>query len=373
MVLTAYYVTVIKLTKKAYIIKNTAVTMLVTAAIYFCLSYPEEIGAGVENSIERCLGIIIPSMFVFMCITTFISMSGLHSLLGYPFKIIAEKVFHLPKEGVAVFLLSLISGYPAGIKLVSDCKGIAAEQKRVLSYICCCGGPAFISGTAAQYLYPDSNAAMLMFIAIISANFITAFLFTRSLPKPEKTKRKRIIIETRALIPAVRLASSAMVQMCVMITAFGGILGILRLSGGIQAITLPASRIFDMSAETVSAVIMSFLEISNIVTLPSQSEVLFPVVTFLLSFGGVCVMMQIAALADKDLPIGRFIAVRLLTALEAGAISRLLVPLLELAPTDIPCSTDFQAVTPTSHSAFAAVLLVVMMGITINNTSMSYK
>ena len=363
------------MTKKAYIIKNTAVILFITAAIYFCLKFPSEIGQDVQNSMERCLDIIIPSMFIFMCITTFISMSGLHSLLGCPFRIISEKVFRLPKEGFAVFLLSLISGYPAGIKLVDDCAGnsnISGKQKKILSCICCCGGPAFISGTAAQQLYPDSNAAVLIFVSIISANFITALVLTRTLPKTVSTPRKRIIIDTKTLIPAVRSASGAMMQMCIMIVAFGGILCILKLSGGIKALSLPASRIFDMSAETVSAVIMSFMEISNIVTLPSGSEALFPAVTFLLSFGGICVMLQIAALADKDLPIGRFIAVRLCTALEAAVISRLLLPFLSIAQTDVPCSANFHAVTPTPHHAFAAVMLVVMMGMSFMNRNHVY-
>ena len=364
----AYYLTVIKMTDRIKIIKNTAVTLLVTAAIYFCLGFPREIGESVQNSTGRCLDIIIPSMFIFMCITTFISMSGLHSLLGMPFKIISEKLFRLPKEGFAVFLLSLISGYPAGIKLVKDCcnsGGITSEQKRILGYICCCGGPAFISGTAAQYLYPDSNAAVLIFTSIISANILTAFFLTRCLPKIKKSPKRRTETDIKTLIPAVRSASSAMMQMCIMIVAFGGLLQMLKLSGGIEAIALPVSRTLDISAETVSAVIMSFLEISNIVTLPCMNEALFPAVTFLLSFGGVCVMMQIAALADKDLPIVRFIAARLCTALEAGVISRLLLPLLTLPKADIPCSADFHAVTPTPHHAFAAAMLVVMMGMMI--------
>ena len=345
-------------------IKTAAMTIAVTAAVYFCLYFPQEIGQGVESGIDRCLTVIIPSMFIFMCITTFISMSGLQSLLGYPFKIVSEKLFRLQKEGFAVFLLSLISGYPAGIKLVNDCRKsgcINDRQKEILSYICCCGGPAFISGTAAKYLYPDSNAAMLIFISIISANFLTAFILTRRLPKLDSSKNGKIKINGQALIPSVKSASSAMIQMCVMITAFGGIVPMLKISGGVEAITLPVSRIFDISAETVSAVIMSFLEISNIVTLPTMNETLFPAVTFLLSFGGVCVMMQIAALKDDSLSMKRFLAVRLCTALEAGVISRLLLPMLRLPRMDIPCSAAFRAVTPTTHSALAAVMLVVMM------------
>ena len=130
------------MTKKIGTIKTAAMILIIMTAVYFCLSFPQEIGQGVEKSIERCLDIIIPSMFIFMCLTTFITMSGAQSILSLPFKYISEKLFRLPGEGFAVFLLSLISGYPAGIKLVNDCaeKGyISHEQKKILCNICCCG------------------------------------------------------------------------------------------------------------------------------------------------------------------------------------------------------------------------------------------
>ena len=95
-------------------IKNIFYAASIVTAVYFCLKYPIDIGESVENSINRCMTLIIPSMFIFMCITSFITNSGLHRFLGRPLRFISEKLFRIPEEGLAVFILSMIAGYPAG-------------------------------------------------------------------------------------------------------------------------------------------------------------------------------------------------------------------------------------------------------------------
>lgn len=349
----------------AKIIKNTAIGVLLLTAVYFSLMYPSDMGDSVRDSIDRCFTVILPSMFIFICITSYISLSGFHSLLGRPFKFISEKVFRLPKEGFAIFLLSMISGYPAGIKLVKDGwegGSISSRQSKVMSCFCCCGGPAFISGTAAAYLYPGSDAAVLVFASVVSANFITAFVMTRKLPRITASGSSHAELKGNVLIPAVRSACSALLQMCMMIAAFGGICCILRLSGVINYISDCTAVLLGVNSETVSSVIMTFLEISNIVTLPAMDISMFPVVTFLLSFGGICVVMQIAALADENFDLKLFIAARLFTAVSAAFISRFFIRFLDI---DLACVRNVRAFSAADSSPVPSVLLFIMMIMTM--------
>ncbi|MBQ3566458.1 MAG: hypothetical protein IJA12_04685, partial [Oscillospiraceae bacterium] len=191
-------------------IKNTAVIFITTAAVYFCIIYPQSVGNAVKEAVDRCLCVIVPSMFIFMCITVFISFTGIHSLLAVPFEFISEKLFRLPKEGFAIFLLSMISGYPTGIKLVTENYrngNLTSEQASVMNNFCCCAGPAFISGTVAEFLYPDSNAGLLIFISVVSGNLVTALLLAVKLKKPYKTVKSSVSLKKNQLIPSVRTAS----------------------------------------------------------------------------------------------------------------------------------------------------------------------
>ncbi len=343
------------------IIKNTAVIILMIAAVYFCLAYPSEIGLEVKNAVDRCFAVIIPSMFIFLCLTSFISSSGIHSLIGTPFRLISEKIFRIPKEGFAIFLLSLISGYPAGIKLVSEsfkAGDITSKQAEAMECFCCCGGPAFISGTAVLFLYPDSNAAALIFTSIFLASIISAFLFTRSLPKITVSSQKKTSIKLDKLIPSVKSASSAMLQMCIMIVAFGGIICILNLMGVINILVYYTESVIGIDANSTRAIIMSLLEISNIITLPAMQAGFFPIVTFLLSFGGICVILQIAALADSNFNMKKFLLARIFTALLSSFFSFIFIPFLKI---EVQCSNTFSIFSECKYSPLPSLLLIIMM------------
>lgn len=343
------------------IIKNTAIVIVTIAAIYFSVVFPQTIGTAVNNALNRCLTVIIPSMFIFLCITTFISKSNIHSIIGIPFKFISEKIFRIPKEGFAVFLLSMISGYPAGIKLINDnfVQGnITAPQAKAMSSFCFFSGPAFITGTAAAFLYPDSNAGLLIFLACLSGNFITMFVFTRKLPKLINTSSIKQSIVPNQLIPSVKLASSAMVQMCIMIVAFGGFISILEISGIINVVSVYTESILNLPKDTIKSIILSFLEISNIINLPSMQPQLLPIVSFLISFGGICVHMQISALADSNFSFKHFFTARLFSASVSAITAYFFIPFLNI---EVPCSVSFKAVSQSNYSPLPSILLLIMM------------
>lgn len=50
-------------------IKNIILTATILAAVYFCIRYPGYISGAVNDSIIRCMDVMIPSMFIFMCIS----------------------------------------------------------------------------------------------------------------------------------------------------------------------------------------------------------------------------------------------------------------------------------------------------------------
>ncbi len=342
-------------------IKNAAIALITMAAVYFSVVFPQAIGQAVKQSVDRCLTVIIPSMFIFLCITTFISRSNIHSIIVSPLKAVSEKFFRLPKEGFAIFLLSMISGYPAGIKLINDnlsMGNITEKQAKAMNSFCFFSGPAFITGTAAAFLYPDSNGGFLVFISCIVGNLFVMLISTRKLDKIRNTISIKFDFKSNQLISSVKSASSAMLQMCVMIAAFGGFIAILNLSGIIYLITDYTSGIFNLSQDTTKIIILSLLEISNIITLPPMQPQLFPVVAFLLSFGGICVHMQVAALADSNFSFSEFFIARVISATVTAITAHFLLPFLNI---DAQCSIAYKAVSENSYSPIPSILLVFMM------------
>lgn len=344
-------------------IKNIIYAITVITAIYFCLRYPKDIGQSIETSINRCMTIIIPSMFIFMCITTLVTTSGLHKLLGRPFRFISENIFHIPQEGFAIFILSMISGYPAGIKLVTDSLksgDITAEQAKRMNCFCFSSGPAFISGTAAGMLYPNSNAGLIIFLSVTAGNIVTALILSINTPKINKySDRSLLSINTNCIIPSVKSASSAMIQMCIMIVAFGGFCCILKLTGIFQLISVFSGNILNKDPNEIYNILMTFLEISNVINLPAMNIALMPIVTGLLSFGGICVLMQIISLANDNFSIKMFIQTRIFAALISGTVCRILMRFLDVQTVYEVIS--YKLVSENKYSPIPTILLIFMM------------
>ncbi len=354
-------------------IKNTAIIFITTVAVYFCIIYPQNIGNAVKEAVDRCLCVIVPSMFIFMCITVFISNTGIHSLIAIPFEFISEKLFRLPKEGFAIFLLSMISGYPTGIKLVSENHkngNLTSEQASAMNNFCCCAGPAFISGTVAEFLYPDSNAGLLIFISVVSGNLVSALVLAGRLKKPYKSEKIHVSLKKNQLIPSVRTASSAMLQMCIMIAAFGGFTCILKLSGTVSLLSHFISEITEITISTAENIVLTFLEISNIVNLPPMQLNLFPLTAFLVSFGGLCVHMQISALADSNFSAVKFFLSRTFSASVSGITAYFLMTFLNV---DLSCNVNFKTVSHNDYSPLPSLFLIIMICILIGSFEKNAK
>ena len=66
---------------------------------------------GIRQGIQLCLQTVIPSLFCFMILTSFLMQSGLYRLLSLPLGPFCKTLLYLPSEMGSVVLLSLICGY----------------------------------------------------------------------------------------------------------------------------------------------------------------------------------------------------------------------------------------------------------------------
>ena len=94
---------------------NLIFLALLMSAIFLCIKYPERISFAAKGAFTRCTDIMIPSMFIFMCLSCIASSSGIIRRAVYPFKFIYRKIFNLDSNGFSIFLLSFISGYPVSV------------------------------------------------------------------------------------------------------------------------------------------------------------------------------------------------------------------------------------------------------------------
>ena len=102
--------------KTSDIAKALSIFVLAVLTVVF----PKETADSTVNSINVCINSIIPSMFAFMVITTYIQDSGAYRFLFRPVMPLLKRIIRADERLLSIFLLSLIGGYPVGIKLLKE-------------------------------------------------------------------------------------------------------------------------------------------------------------------------------------------------------------------------------------------------------------
>ncbi len=353
-------------------IKNAVFTAVIAASLCFCIKFPWDIAESVTLSMQRCIDVIIPSMFLFMYITSIAVSAGMHTFIGKLSGPVSTKIFRLKNEHFGIFLLSLFSGYPAGIKLLTDLyhrEKLTESEFERLSCFCFAGGPAFISGTVSGILFPETSAGTLCFVSITTGNIITAlagsFFSEKIMCRKIRTKIK---ISAETLTQPALSSAKAIFQMCVMITAFGGLFRIAELTGMINKISEFTAYLTGTDIATSQTITSSFFEISNIVNLPSNSPELLPIISALLSFGGLCVLAQVIVISDGLINIRCFLSARLFAAIMSALICRLISRFFYLGTADA-----FSEIKIHSDAKIIPTVFLIIMTFMVLSLSKSYR
>ena len=282
-----------------FFIRKTIIYFLSLLAIMICfvfISKSEIFMSSVCDSLQRCINIIIPSLFSFMAVSSIITKSGLYHYISKPFFIVSKYLMNINPDLFFVFLFGNISGYPVGISILSDLvkqKKIDKKTAEIMSCFCYCGGPAFYNGTIGLTLYGNIKIGLLIFSSIVLTNFVIALILGRFLKSQKVVTDSKVNISSEMIINSVISTGKSLFVICVMIVFFSVISSLLEVSGFFELI----SKIFSTSDNTTT-IIKSVLEISSLTNLKPYQYNILPLITGICSFGGICVLLQVSSLCN---------------------------------------------------------------------------
>ncbi|MBQ8515709.1 MAG: hypothetical protein IJ496_09965 [Ruminococcus sp.] len=265
---------------------------------------------GMGAAVMVCLNTMIPSLYAMMIFSELFLSCGLDRIFARALQYPAKFLFGCSGQVLVIFLLSQVAGYPIGAKLlgtlVKDGQ-LTRRQASFLSGVCFGGGPAFLAG-----LFLENTADLyLVFLAGFLSNLIlflcmSRFLRADAFPSEKGSCRPK---GAALLVEAACTSGRALLRICAVVILFGGILSLYE-------------EIFSFLPEQDMRVIGGFAEISRITLLFPYASSKLPLLGAMLSFGGLCVLMQIAAIAGAHLHMGYVFLLRgLAAALTAGWIA----------------------------------------------------
>ncbi len=278
-------------------------------AVVFVIVYISDITAAVLIAVERCLNVIIPSLFIMMVLSRYIVSKRLLDPL--------EKLMYLPSKLMGfsprlmtVFILSNIGGYPIGASMLSQMVKsgeISPKQAEVCASYCFCSGPAFLVGAVGLCVYGSKSVGYMMFLSCVIANLMACIIYNRmfgiSRAAIQGSKRTE---SAYTITDAITDSGKAMFSMCAVIISFSAVTVVLQ----------KACTTFYVE----STLIAPIFEITNVTSFPPAKLSLLPCCTALVSFGGLCVWLQNASLVKKSFSLARTLLLRIPISVLSGII-----------------------------------------------------
>lgn len=333
-----------------------------------------DVGEAVLKSLRVCFEVMIPSLYAFMIASGFVVSSNLYTVLSKPFGSVSRYIFRIPPEYFSVFLIGSVGGYPVGAKLLSELYDNGKIDKetaeQMLSY-CYLAGPAFICGIAGIKLFSSVKVGLIIFAAIISSNLVIAAVSGAGRPVPPKNKTAaKLDMSPEKLIGSVYGGAKGMLSICAIIVFFSTIICILDKSGALIFISQKLSDLTGMKYSDANAAVRSLIEISNISSLSRGDRSLIPLTASLLSFGGICVLMQVNGFLKGKLSAKRFYFFRILATFISYFLCKLYVEIFDpdFVLTSAPAGTAIRQSSP-----IPTLFLLIMTILLLSNISIEKK
>lgn len=268
-----------------------------------------------QEGLTLCIQTIIPSLFPFFVISGIIN----SCLIGNQSKILhgLGKFCKVPTGAESIIAVGLLAGYPVGAQLVTQAYQAGTLSKstarRMLGF-CSNAGPSFIFGMLAP-LFPNSKIPWLLWIIHILSAMIVGFL----LPGECNERCNLKVSKSLTITQTLRNAIENIATVCGWVLLFRVIIGF-------------CNRWFLwLLPKEIGILFSGVLELSNGAVLLGNIESLslrFLFAELMLSFGGICVMMQTASVT-KNLELGYYFPGKALQMFISIGMSLITLPLLQ--------------------------------------------
>lgn len=341
--------------KRTVLLKALPKLLLALTACAGLLLYPKQAAGGVHDGLILLSQTVIPSLFPFLVLSTYLSAGEAGELFSRLFGGITKVLFRLNKSAAPAVLMGLLGGYPVGAKTVAELYSagkLSHNEAERLMYFNINAGPAFVVTAVGVSMLDSALSGGLLLLSLILSS-LTLGVVCRFLSDGSE---KRVQTETAAVpkqylfVSSVESGARSMISISAWVLTFSCI--------GAFTSLLPADAYTGLLLKCIFEVTTGCRYAAGTVPLP--------VIAAILGFGGLCVACQVLPYLDVcDVKLERFFAARVTMAALSALYSSVL---LRIFPRCAPASTAV-GVGPlhftVSLSVPASIILLLMCVILI--------
>lgn len=247
---------------------------------------------GASDGVAVCIRTLLPSLFPFFVLSSIVTSSC--SGMSLPFLSAGGKLCHIPKGAESLLAVGILGGYPVGAQCVAQACSqgiISREDAEKMIVFCNNAGPSFIFGIVAPQ-FSNPNIGWLIWVVQIASALVTGLLLLPSGNQATILQNKQMPDMTQVMERAIR----AIATVCGWVILFRIALAFLD------------RWILWIAPKEIRVCAAAILELANGCLLLGEIEnegLRFILSCAMLSFGGLCVMMQTASVAG-DIPLRHY-------------------------------------------------------------------
>ena len=155
-------------------------TLGISACMVIILIRPDVYVASALEGVKLWALVVLPSLLPFFFFTSLLAKIGATERMARTLKKPCQKIFGTSGYAAYAFLMSILSGYPVGAKIIGDLgeNGLIDETDATkMSAFCSTSGPLFIVGSVGVGMFGSAAAGKLLFIVHAISALITGLIF----------------------------------------------------------------------------------------------------------------------------------------------------------------------------------------------------
>ncbi len=327
-------------------VPKTLFSLLIHFVIVMILRDPSRYIESTMNGLLVFANSVLPALFPFFFFTKLLTAIGMAESIGSVFKLPLKRLYNAPPESGYIFFMSIMSGYPVGARLIGDfyaAGSIDEREAKVISSFASTSGPIFILGTIAGVIFKSPNIGYIVLISHIVGAMLNGLIFRRIAKKksggdkivspaamPKRTS-DNILEETITSSVISILTVGGYIALFYLIGDIMSDIGVVDFFAGILSKFLPLVGIDGGMARgivfSLFEVTRGAIEISAAANLDLKQIV--PVITFLISLGGLSITFQsLTYLKNAKISFPFYFLTKLTHAVIASLVAFLAVTLI---------------------------------------------
>ncbi|MFA6867173.1 MAG: hypothetical protein WCR54_06610 [Clostridia bacterium] len=273
--------------------------------MFFLIFFPDKYLISISDGLTLYFVAVLPSLLPFFFFSKILCEYNFGFDIGKLMKKPLKKIYYAPSLSGYVLVMSMLSGYPVGAKLISDLYEknlIDQKTAKAISTFTSTSGPLFILGTVGMSMLHSKLAGFIILVSHYLATLINGLIY--------RNKNNDLSIN---LIPppidSTKILSKSMLNSIISVALVGGYIAIFNMVidvlKDIQVIGFFAKSLtlLNINYDTALGFVSSIVEVTKGCSIMSNSPmhiaVLIPLCTFAITFGGLCITLQSLTFLSK--------------------------------------------------------------------------